>query len=640
MQLTDVHWLWGDPGHPLFASQTHLQVLKVVDADLGHQITTIARSQMKLMASERRAGSANRNATEEARNEVIHLLDTEFGSDRKRLFQSPFEIRNPDLLDGLTIDSIPLLSESRSALGRTGLDGSQSVEALASIGWGELLSAGASWNVIFDISHLLECWLGGAVSRGLVPEKNPYLEDAAGILSREVAYRTGGDAELNRWGSVLVRRFGWGVPAKTLDEIGLEAGVTRERIRQIQTRLISFTRNRINTLPDPVNRVMSLDKTSFDAGLGSAMIQNGLSQSDEWAVSSISTLIRSYGHDGAATSWAFEAQKNNEDHARDALIAKRIRKARSTTGTIRIDRIPGDSGGVFLDVADVSNRLRKLYSRCFISGNYAIVSTNRGSSGTETEVMRQLGVCSPLHIDSVTEGLKRNATYRGSSASLPPTNDLMSLLQQTGRFQIDSAGMVSGEKQIVPSANVESWVAQQIADAPGCVIHKNEIIRAAISDRMGLSSVQLFMSYSSLSRPWGDGLLTLVGRSPSNGDSAFARKVADSKYVKFDVDYSVVDQSAIKVGITLGTGFFLSGVVTVPTQLATVLGTTERSIACCELQDFGGHVKVSKKTLWYGFSSLRDHLVSEHGMIEGSRLGLRVEALAIYVTSTGGAGSH
>ena len=115
------------------------------------------------------------------------------------------------------------------------MERSAPIRDIASLPRRQFADLDRGWLALLDLSITLECWWthrsASPIWQSLKSART--LEGVAEALIKE--YLTlDGQRQDERWVGFIMRRQSWGMPKATLDEIGIECGVTRERVRQIE----------------------------------------------------------------------------------------------------------------------------------------------------------------------------------------------------------------------------------------------------------------------------------------------------------------------------------------------------------------------------------------------------------------------
>jgi hypothetical protein len=309
-----------------------------------------------------------------------------------------------------------------------------------------------------------------------------------------------------------------------------------------------------------------------------------------------------------------------------AGVTQAIRDARTELGVMRTDTIclPGET--VPLGRQTVLDHLPYVYGFVLSSENYAIVSTKSKNPGIFTSVANQLAICPKLHLEQLQEGIRRQATYRQAQHVLPPADVFAELLRQSKDFEIDSGGFVTGRTEEILKDGVQGWLLEQILSARGKVISKAQIMRLAMASGYKISSLGVYMSFSALIRIAGEGLLTVVGATPSSEDVQYAKSVSEASYVPNELlDYKVDPVSQeLTVRFTYSTPFLISGVLPVDRVLGNMIGPDKRSIFCCDELATSANAKLSAGSNLAGFAPFREHILDEHDIREGDALKISI----------------
>ena len=275
------------------------------------------------------------------------------------------------ILNSGRLRELPLLTATQRVLADMGFTGEAALDMVAATERSQLLAHDDGALALLDLTILLECWwpYRDDSPMHVASEFATTLEDvAAAIVEEYIAYD--GNRLDQRWVTWILRRFSWGMPGATLDEIGKEAGVTKERIRQVITRISEPAGSRIWPLPAVVvGAIESLHAHDY-LSVQDVLLDAGFVTDDDWTPEEITELLRWLGYPQAAQVLEahFESAEGAQRELRDqnAELISLIRAARSKMGVIRTDTVTG-SDGALLDQALVQQLLPLAYPRVFTS---------------------------------------------------------------------------------------------------------------------------------------------------------------------------------------------------------------------------------------------------------------------------------
>lgn len=543
---------------------------------------------------------------------IVHALTT---TDH-RWAEDPVSVSIPD--SGRLRD-LPLLTATHQVLVDMGFTGEAALDAVAGTARSQVLAHDNGSLALLDLTILLECWWPHKVDSPMYVASQfaTTLEDVAkAIVEEYIAYD--GNRLDQRWVTWILRRFSWGMTGATLDEVGKEAGVTRERIRQVITRISEPAGSRIWPLPAVVSGAIESLHDHDYLSVQDVLLDAGFVTDDDWTPEEITELLRWLGYSRAAQGLEahFEAAELVQRELRDqnAELISVIRAARSKMGVIRTDTVAG-SDGALLDAGSVQQLLPLAYPRIVTSGPWALVS-NGAPTSVENAAGRQLGLVQPLSVAELYEGLDRERRRR-SAPPLPDPETALDLLARAGALEIVD-GMCTGPAVATDAGTINAWLAALLQHADGHVLHKELINRHAIRDRMNLTSLGVYISFSYAIRPCATpGLYRLVGSEPTADDIAHALAVAEATRVPTSVDWQVKDD-AIELTVTVGSNMLSMGSVTVPHALNQMWPSDGAAIRCiCSRTSTGKVVRFGDAAL-SNWSTLLTHLALDHDLMEGT----------------------
>jgi len=449
-------------------------------------------------------------------------------------------------------------------------------------------------------------------------DQNQILEEVAGRLLDNYR-RMDGERLSSDWTQYFLRRFSWGFPKATLDEIGVEAGVTRERVRQVQSRLADYVGWRRWPMPDVLIEVLELLKKSNFSDVENALASAPFVRDNDWTAEELIRLFDWFGY--PYVSSRLKAEFNQVDIAQiekqkeNQAIESEIRRFRSPLGLLNSQSVHlPDGSQVESDLVKIVTR--GMYGRYFDSGDWILCGVKDSLTTVERTAAQQLSVVSPLPTSEVYEGMERHRTYKGAPA-LPPRDRLLELLELSGLL-IRSGSSVEA-KVIVPIDGIAAWLRSQLLDADGHVLHKDTIYRAAIHDGVNISSLTVHFLYSSLLRSVGEpkGLVRLLGSSPSLEDVIQARTIADAFHEPSSIALEVrKDQVILK--LELGSYAVASGLYPAKPDVVQFWPKGGARVNCFCDRSSEARVKITKSHQLLGWHPLIAHIMLNHGGQIGS----------------------
>jgi len=586
------------------------------------------------LASKKETASEKRYSSIELATEVIvsaknvhqinWVISAELFSAEIRI-QDPewsiYTVSDPSLYDSYCLGDLPLLTTTFLSLQSLNFGRDAPLNSVAHVRRESLLQTKNGALALLDLCVTLECWWPGRSLSKMheSQHRSSHLEQVAEALIREYLQLDGGRLD-DEWVYLMLRRYSWGFPIATLDAIGKELGLTRERVRQIQTRLEGFIGLRKWPLPDILISALEVVSDGGFRKIQTALVESGLVADDDWTPEEFVKLLEWFGYrdESVILSGRFAEA---EAKFSDPEAARAVRNARHKMGVIRLDSVARIDGSL-IDPKMVKEVAEQLYSRVYESDGWLMVGSAQ-TNMIESGVGFQFSVTPELTAEELIDGLIRIQKSR-SWPALPQRDVLLSLMLASGALQ------ASGHKYQGPIVEFErdslnGWLVSLFNGARTTVLHRETINRAAILDRYNIASLIHYTLYSPVVRNLGDnlGLIRLVGRFPTDDEQRQARQVAEVLRVPNDLTWST-DSRGIGLTLTFGSNFIATGVISVPSALARMWPVGGTSIRCLCAHPFGGHIRISSSNLMSGWTTLIQHLLLEHGLREGSKIDVKI----------------
>ena len=623
-------WLFGDLGRPFLEETALSMVLSELPASVAGKLQKLIKRTHNLgPAISTKTMVKNREKLSIEISQLFSMSNKFFGGELESItFKSAFFGIEDDVL----LQELPWLPETWDRFADLGLSPENSVFDLAGLTWGELAGGtDPNWEVVFDVYQMTFSWLESAIQYPVRISNTDSLAVEIEKFERSVIIRAGlTGVPSMKWADLLATRLGWGVERKTLEEIANDWGLSRERVRQVESQLLRIAQSRPRASSENVSRLLALDYAATELD-PITLIREEFELSDAWSLYGLANYLQLGASVADSSAFQAIASKSSLRREKNSELAQAIRKARTKLGVIRTDTIslPGETTPI--DERVVLEQIPLVYGFVLSSGHFAVVSGKANTPSILTVISKQLAVAPKLHIDQLREGIRRKASQVQAQHALPPTEDLVAMLKQSGFFEVDEQNVVSGRTEAIPLDSVEGWLLNRVLSANGQVISKAQIMRLAMAENYKISSIGLYMSFSPLIRSAGESLLTVVGASPSEQDIKYASSVADAGNVPNEVlDYRVDPETQeLIIRFVYSTPFLINGILPVSRLLGGLIGPDKKAISCCEDFSTDASARLASGANIVGFAPVREHVFDEHGVREGDPLTIIVREATV-----------
>ena len=521
------------------------------------------------------------------------------------------------------VGDLPLLIETRNSLAKLNFGPTAAVEALSEVPRRELFSVPGGEAALLDLTVAIEAWWP---HREQDPVWNVMgsrsLEHVARAIATNYLWLLGGTLD-DFWIDAVLARQSWGVPKATLEVIGSQIGVTRERARQILARFDRLVGQRVWPIPNLLAEVIESTIEADPGRVPQVVLAAGFAEDEDWTAEELAALLVWFGRQDIAAA-LLTAWEQNEASAQKRLAnIKHVRAQRSALGFL-------NAAGVFDDEnrripeEEVVELVTQAYSRVYREGSW-ILAGQRGRTMAEGTVARQLWANQFQSQEEIVDGLERRRTQR-QAPQLPPSDVIMALLEKSGAIW-RSGNNWTGESVPAESGSIESWLVHNLNAAEGGVLHRDVLLRRGPEDGLNVVSLHQYISYSPVVRTWKNtALIRLAGREVDPDSADLALRVAEALWKPTDVQWRQLDSARLEVIIQVGTGLFSSSIINVEAALAGLWPAEGADINCICDRDFDGRIRrYGSGNQLIGWMTLLAHLNQEHGFREGDSLTVKVD---------------
>lgn len=552
----------------------------------------------------------------EARASIGSWIDACLGEDYENVIAGALELRLGDL---------PLLASTLARIHDLGHGPDDPLSSALEHRRREILDGGESALALIDLEMLLAHWVehrNADVTWQRMANASTLSEHALAFAERFTSSLTGA----NLGPTELTRRRGWGVPKTTLEQLGAERSVTRERMRQI----FAISDRRLGARVWPLS-----------AAVESATLQLLQAQSDPlsrepwnldnedqgWNEDALIDLLRCLGHKETAETASAALSKRKERPS--ATSVKAVRKHRDRLGFLDVGILKADTS-VAETGYDPIELIRHVYPRVASREGFVLAGTD-GATPAERIAGQQFFVTQKLTASELREGIVRVARKRAQPLP-PPDRVLAHLLSDVGALDIHSE-YVTGPASPLEAGSIQMWLYELVDSSPGGVTHSEDIVRAAIRDQKNISSVMNYVSYEPIVRRFdeGSGLVRLVGRTVKADAAELALRIAAAQRRPSRITIKVSPKSA-RLKLEVGSSLLKNGNLNLQPEIIAIWPRKGALVTCVCRQKFTGYRRVQSGGLVTGWQTPLAHLVLEHGLQEGGTLILQLKDEILTIT--------
>ena len=160
------------------------------------------------------------------------------------------------------------------------------------------------------------------------------------------------------------------------------------------------------------------------------------------------------------------------------------------------------------------------------------------------------------------------------------------------------------------------WLIKIFTSSNTGILHRNEVVKAAINDGFDFTSAQVYLSTSMLIRPVGTGLFRLIGTDVSDAQAKIANRVAKDSIDEIVIASEFVGENLILRIIPNANS--LSGVIFPTKAIKELLRNIEFLPICtCGELFTNQRVKVTESNFLMGFNAIFKHGINEHNLVIG-----------------------
>ena len=404
---------------------------------------------------------------------------------------------------------------------------------------------------------------------------------------------------------------------RSLDEIGLEYSVTRERIRQIESKYIDLQ-------IDPFKQenfllssfVDTLEMSEDESGFITTLINAKSLGSETISISKLKAVLWILGLESLISRVeAVETIWDAQLDARDEL-SNLAQKYRNKFGLIDLSIFTSETNTPDTQALE---SIKRAYPRSIVKGKLVLARTSNLDTAFENAIGKQLKVFGSLDPEVLLIGIERQASYRqailfGSSADQIAL--IMEIAGGAPSYEVYRTNTLE-EPELNPT---DIWFLEVFRDSPNGMMHRNELTLAALRDGKNLSSVSVFLSFNPLIRPVGASVMALANVK-SDPEFVFRyAKIVNASEEKTTVDFEFNGANIfLKISPNLNT--MTRGVLNPPPDLRDMVRDILFPVSCtCGQMESLQKLRLQPPNFWTGFTAAIKHAIDQHGYSKGEEI--------------------
>lgn len=404
---------------------------------------------------------------------------------------------------------------------------------------------------------------------------------------------------------------------RTLDEIGAEFAVTRERIRQIESKYVNLEINppkKENSLLRAVIEI--LEKSQNEEEFLSGLRATNLISSEPFSLTKLKAILRIMGvesllarFENVEASWDSQAQAQSD-------LGDQAKKYRNKLGLIDLSIFTSETHS---SDAQAFAAIQSAYPRSILRGRLVLARTSKLDTTFENIIGKQLKVYGSLEPEVLLVGIQRHANYR-QEAVLGSQSDQIALIHAVAGDEPSYEIYCENTKEEPELNPTDIWFMEIFQDSPTGTLHRNEITAASLRDGKNMSSIGISILFNPLIRPVGSSVLALANINPDAEMIKRQANVAKAAEEKTLLDFEF-QGSNILLKFIPNLNTLMAGVLFPNSDLKVLIGDKVFNMVCeCGELKSTQQLRLRPPSFWTGFTAAIKHAKDLHGFSKGEEL--------------------
>ncbi len=404
---------------------------------------------------------------------------------------------------------------------------------------------------------------------------------------------------------------------KTLEELGTQFNITRERVRQIESKYLDLQLGSVketNFVMLELVKVLenSLAEDDFIAKAEKADLLEG----EPVTVAKLKAILQVLGLENYLSRVeSVESQWDIANYVKDVLSQK-AREARHKFGLIDLSTFTKENK---VGEAEAFAAVHAIYPRSIRAGRLVLARTPGLDTAFENAIGKQLMVFNELNAESLLVGIERQANYR-QTPLVGLKADLIALIKELSGENPNFATFRSNTLENPELSQTDEWILEVFRDSPTGMMHRNEITAAAMRDGKNVNSIGVFLIFNPLVRPVGSAVLALADQ---NFDVELVKQyaaIARAAEEPTQLDFSF-QGSNILITFVPNLNTIAAGVLFPKQELRDMVKLHSFPVECfCGAFESNQMLRMKNPSFWTGFTGSIKHLQNQHGYKKGQEI--------------------
>jgi len=408
---------------------------------------------------------------------------------------------------------------------------------------------------------------------------------------------------------VILARADWSpFPKETLDEIGKKFSITRERVRQIEKRII----DRNYPITDEIKIFSHLIHFFITSETSNEFKEQVIDFDPDYRLSiepeHFVALAQFLDKTEIAAQFRSRIDIWNAKELDNRNVRDEIHLHRNQLGLIDLAKSSYELG---IGEEKLFRIILEVYPRSIRINNLVLARTKKLNTIIESNVYRQLLVDNEISIDEIKIGLERVAKYRKQELIGHP-EDVHSLISKLAGDPCRIQNMLFDSTPTPSLSNHDEWLMNLFLDTPEKILHRDEIVEAAIEEGVAIGSINQYLSASPILRSKGRGIYSLVNISVSKDKLINYRikALADTQKASHEIFFR---NSKVFYEVVPNLALLASGALISNRDERDFFGKSQFKVSCdCGSLTSSQKIKITSEGFLTGLTGILHHGIQFH----------------------------